>query len=148
MLGEGLDRLVPQGGVGEVLEDDVGRVGPGQGQGRSPRSPELDHQAEGVGAPPDHLDQAGGGDVAEVDGHGLGLVAGEQAVDVPRVHPEQDQRLVERQGPAQGVEDRPVELDQGQAVEPLGPERFEGQRAVIFEDPERRGGGRPRPAPG
>ena len=138
MLGQGLDRLVAEGGVGEVLEDHVGRVGPGLGQGPLAPLAELDHQPEAVGAAADRLDQPGGGDVPEVAGHRLGLVALEQLVDVGGVDPEQDQGLVQRQGPAQGVEDRAVELDQREAVEPLDPEGVEGERAVVVERPDGR----------
>ncbi len=138
MLGQGLDRLVAEGRVGEVLEDDVGGVGAGLEQGPLAALAELDDQPQGVGAAPDLVDQPGGGDVPEVPGDRLGLVALEQLVDVRRIDPEQDQRLIERQGPAQGVEHRAVELDQREAVEPLDPEGFEGERAVVVEGPDRR----------
>ena len=138
VLGQGLDRLVAEGGVGEVLEDHVGGVGPGLARARSPRSPNSTTSRRASGLPPTGVDQPGGGDVPEVAGDGLGPVGPEQLVDVSGVDPEQDQGLVERQGPAQGVEDRAVELDQGEAVEPLDPEGVEGERAVVVEGPDRR----------
>ena len=125
-------------GIGEIVEDDVGRVGAGLRQGSLARLAELDDQAEGLRAPPDGLDQARGGHVPQVAGHGLGPVRPEQLVHVVGVDPQQDQRLVERQGPAEGLEHRAVEADQREALEPVLTERVEGQRAVVLERPQRR----------
>ena len=137
VLGQGLDRLVAEGGVGEVVENHVGGVGAGLEQGSLAAFAELDGQPERGGASPHLVDQADGDDVAEVARDGLGGVAGEQFVDVGRVDPEEDQGLVERQRPAQGVEDRAVEFDQGEAVQARDPEGVEGDRAVLVQGPER-----------
>ena len=74
----------------------------------------------------------------EVAGDGLGRWLASSSSTYGGVDPEQDQGLVERQGPAQGVEHRAIELDQGEAVEPLDPEGVEGERAVVVEGPDRR----------
>ena len=138
MLGEGLDRLVAEGGVGEVVVDHVGRVGPGLRQGALALFAVLDDQPQRVRAAADRLDQVHGGDVPQVARHRLGLVGPEQLVHVIGVDPEQDQALVERQRGPEGVEDRAVQADQGEAVEPLEPERLEGQGAVVVERPQGR----------
>ena len=98
MLGQGLDGLVAEGRVGEVVVDHVGGVGAGLRQGALAALAVLDDQPQGVRAAADGVDQPGRRDVPEVAGDRLGPVGLEQLVDVVGVDPEQDQRLVERQG--------------------------------------------------
>ena len=148
VLGQGGGRLVAEERVGEVVEDDVGRVGAGLRQGPLARLAVLDDQPQGLRAAADRLDQAGRRDVPQVAGHRLGPVGLQQLVDVVGVDPQQDQRLVERQGAPQGLEDRAVEADQREAVEALPAERVQRQRAVVLERPQGRPAGRRRRSPG
>ena len=49
------------------------------------------------------------------------------------VDPEQDQRLIQGQGVAQGLEDRAVQADQGEPLQALAAEGLQRERAVVFE---------------
>ena len=135
-------------GVGEVVVDHVGRVGTGLRQGLLAPRAVLDDQPQRVRdcrrrhRPGRRPRRAGGGPPPSRVG------GWQQLVDGRRIDPEQDQRLVERQGVSQGVEDRSIQAHQRESIEPLEPERVEGERAVIVERAAGPREGRPRRARG
>ena len=95
----------------------------------------LDDQPQGVRAAADGLDQPAAATCrrwpATVSADGS-----EQLVDGVGVDPQQDQGLVQRHGVAERLQDRAVEAHQREAVEPVQPERLQGQRPVVVERPQ------------
>ena len=130
---QGERRLAAERGVAEVVEDHVGRVGTGLPERPLARLALLDDQPQRLGAAADRLDQPGRRDVPQVSGHGLGPVGLQQLVQIVGIDPGKDQRLVERQGIPQGLEDRSIQADQGEALEALEAERLQGERAEVVE---------------
>ena len=129
-------------------KDHVGGVGASLEQSPLTSVAKLDDQPEGIGAAADLVDQPGGGDMPEVPRHNLGLMGLEEVVHIRGIDPEEDQGLVERQRPTKGVEDRAIELDQGETIEPLDPKRVEGESRRGRRGSGSPIGGPPLPAPG
>ena len=105
---------------------------------RSPRSPCSTTSRSAFGLPPTASTSRAAATCRRWPATVVGPVGPEQLVDVSGVDPEQDQGLVERQRPPEFLQDRAVERDQGEPVEPLDPEGVEGERPLGVERPQGR----------
>ena len=110
VLGQGLDRLVAEGRRRRSPRRPrrPRRARPGV-RARSPRSPCSTTSRRAFGLPPTASTSPAAATCRRWPATVSGRWRPEQLVDVLGVDPQQDQRLVERQGPAERVEDRAVE---------------------------------------
>ena len=109
MRGKGVDGLIAEGRIGEVVERYVGGVGTSSApRACSPFVPCSTDRAGAVRTTADGNDQAGRGGMSQMTGDRLGPVGFQQLVEIIRVHPQRDQPLIGRQRAGQRVQDRAI----------------------------------------